>query len=29
MELTALIGWYVGNSRFVRALRILVEKEQN
>ena len=29
IELTALIGWYVGNSRFVRALRILVEKEQN
>jgi 4-carboxymuconolactone decarboxylase len=25
VELTALVGWYVGNSRFVRALRIVVE----
>ncbi len=29
IELTALVGWYVGNSRFVRALRILAEPEQN
>jgi AhpD family alkylhydroperoxidase len=27
VELTALVGWYVGNSRFVRALRIVVEDE--
>ena len=27
IELTALVGWYVGNSRFVRALRIAVEDE--
>lgn len=27
VELTALIAWYVGNSRFVRALRIAVETE--
>jgi 4-carboxymuconolactone decarboxylase len=25
VELTALVGWYVGNSRFVRALQIAVE----
>jgi 4-carboxymuconolactone decarboxylase len=25
VELTALVGWYVGNSRFVRALRIVSE----
>ena len=25
VELAALVGWYVGNSRFVRALRIAVE----
>jgi 4-carboxymuconolactone decarboxylase len=25
VELTALVGWYVGNSRFVRALQIGVE----
>jgi 4-carboxymuconolactone decarboxylase len=25
VELTALVAWYVGNSRFVRALRIAVE----
>jgi 4-carboxymuconolactone decarboxylase len=28
VELTVLIGWYVGNSRFVRALRIAPETEQ-
>jgi 4-carboxymuconolactone decarboxylase len=27
VELTALVGWYVGNSRFVRALQIAVEHE--
>jgi alkylhydroperoxidase family enzyme len=27
VELTALVGWYVGNSRFVRALRIVSEDE--
>ena len=27
VELAALIGWYVGNSRFVRALRIAPEPE--
>jgi 4-carboxymuconolactone decarboxylase len=25
VELTALVGWYVGNSRFVRALQIALE----
>lgn len=25
IELTALVGWYVGNSRFVRALQVAVE----
>jgi 4-carboxymuconolactone decarboxylase len=25
VELTALVGWYVGNSRFVRALQIAAE----
>jgi len=29
IELAALIGWYVGNSRFVRALRIAPESEPN
>ena len=29
VELTALIGWYVGNSRFVRALRIANEASSN
>src|SRR5262245_49103218 len=29
VELTALVAWYVGNSRFVRALRIAAEKEEN
>lgn len=27
IELTALVGWYVGNSRFVRALQIAAENE--
>jgi len=27
VELTALVGWYVGNSRFVRALQIAPEDE--
>jgi AhpD family alkylhydroperoxidase len=27
VELTALVGWYVGNSRFVRALRIVSEDD--
>ena len=27
VELTVLVGWYVGNSRFVRALRIAPEPE--
>jgi len=27
VELTALIAWYVGNSRFVRALRVATESE--
>jgi 4-carboxymuconolactone decarboxylase len=26
VELTALVGWYVGNSRFVRALQIATEQ---
>ena len=29
IELAALIAWYVGNSRFVRALRIANEPESN
>jgi 4-carboxymuconolactone decarboxylase len=29
VELTALVAWYVGNSRFVRALQIAVEKEKS
>jgi 4-carboxymuconolactone decarboxylase len=29
IELTALVAWYVGNSRFVRALRIAPEVEEN
>jgi 4-carboxymuconolactone decarboxylase len=29
IELTALIGWYVGNSRFVRALQVAPEPEPN
>ena len=29
VELAALIGWYVGNSRFVRALQIAPETECN
>jgi len=29
VELTALVAWYVGNSRFVRALRIAAETEEN
>jgi 4-carboxymuconolactone decarboxylase len=29
VELTALIGWYVGNSRFVRALQVAPEPEPN
>ena len=28
VELTALVAWYVGNSRFVRALQITPEAEQ-
>lgn len=28
VELTALVAWYVGNSRFVRALRIAAEPAQ-
>ena len=28
VELAALVGWYVGNSRFVRALRIEPEQAQ-
>lgn len=28
VELTALVAWYVGNSRFVRALRIAPEPER-
>jgi len=28
VELTALVAWYVGNSRFVRALRIAPETEE-
>jgi 4-carboxymuconolactone decarboxylase len=28
VELAALVGWYVGNSRFVRALRIASESER-
>jgi AhpD family alkylhydroperoxidase len=28
VELTVLVGWYVGNARFVRALRIAAESEQ-
>lgn len=27
VEMTALVAWYVGNSRFVRALRIVPEQE--
>jgi 4-carboxymuconolactone decarboxylase len=27
IELTALVAWYVGNSRFVRALQVAVEDE--
>ncbi|MBI3705992.1 MAG: carboxymuconolactone decarboxylase family protein [Rhizobiales bacterium] len=29
VELTALVAWYVGNSRFVRALRIADEAKSN
>ena len=29
IELAALVAWYVGNSRFVRALRIANEPEAN
>jgi 4-carboxymuconolactone decarboxylase len=29
IELTALVAWYVGNSRFVRALRIAAETEES
>ncbi|MGH6726987.1 MAG: carboxymuconolactone decarboxylase family protein [Pseudolabrys sp.] len=29
IELASLIGWYVGNARFVRALRIASEPEAN
>ena len=29
IEIAALIGWYVGNSRFVRALRVAPESESN
>ena len=28
VELTAIVAWYVGNSRFVRALRIVPEPER-
>ena len=28
VELAALVAWYVGNSRFVRALRIVPDQEQ-
>ncbi len=27
VELAAIVSWYVGNSRFVRALRIVSEAE--
>jgi len=29
VELTALVAWYVGNSRFVRALQIAAEREED